>query len=98
MRADAVDTHHWMSGTEFANAVAYGQLTPGPVVHTVAFVGWAAAGPGGALLAAGVAFLPSFAAVLLGGRWFLAMRESAAARAFLDGAGPAAVGAVLGAA
>ncbi len=44
MRADAVDTHHWMSGTEFANAVAYGQLTPGPVVHTVAMVGWAAAG------------------------------------------------------
>ena len=43
MRADAVDTHHWMSGTEFANAVAYGQLTPGPVVHTVAMVGWAAA-------------------------------------------------------
>jgi chromate transporter len=98
MQGDAVDVHHWMTQAEFANAVAYGQLTPGPVTHTVAFVGWAAAGPGGALLAAAVAFLPSFAAVLLGGRWFLAVRESAAARAFLDGAGPAAVGAVLGAA
>jgi chromate transporter len=98
MQGDAVDVHHWMTQAQFANAVAYGQLTPGPVVQTVAFVGWAAAGPGGALLAAAVAFAPSFVAVLAGGRHFLALRESAAARAFLDGAGPAAVGAVLGAA
>src|SRR4030095_11833583 len=56
MRGDAVDTYGWMSGSEFANAVAYGQLTPGPVVHTVAIVGWAAAGLGGALLAAAVGF------------------------------------------
>ena len=45
MQGDAVDTHHWMTGAQFANAVAYGQLTPGPVTHTVAIVGWAAAGP-----------------------------------------------------
>jgi chromate transporter len=98
MQGDAVDAHKWMSGTEFANAVAYGQLTPGPVVHTVAIVGWAAAGLGGALLAAAVAFAPSFAVVALLGDRFVRLRESAAARAFLDGAGPAAVGAILGAA
>jgi chromate transporter len=98
MQGDAVDQHGWMTQAEFGNAVAYGQLTPGPVVHTVAFVGWAASGLGGALLAAAVAFLPSFAAVLIGGRWFLTLRRSPSARAFLDGAGPAAVGAVLGAA
>jgi chromate transporter len=98
MQGDAVDAHHWMTQPQFANAVAYGQLTPGPVVQTVAFVGWAAAGLRGALLAALVAFAPSFLVVVLGGRAFVALRESAAARAFLDGAGPAAVGAVLGAA
>jgi chromate transporter len=98
MQADAVDAHGWMTGTEFANAVAYGQLTPGPVVHTVAIVGWAAAGLGGALLAAAVAFAPSFAVVGLLGDRFVRVRESAGARAFLDGAGPAAVGAILGAA
>jgi chromate transporter len=87
-----------MSGEQFANAVAYGQLTPGPVTHTIAFVGWAAAGPGGALLATAIAFAPSFLAIALGGERFTALRSSAAARAFLDGAGPAAVGAVLGAA
>jgi chromate transporter len=98
MQGDAVDLHQWMTPEQFANAVAYGQLTPGPVTHTVAFVGWAAAGFGGALLASAIAFAPSFAAVLFGGRYFEALRESPGARAFLDGAGPAAVGAVLGAA
>jgi chromate transporter len=97
MQGDAVDAHHWMTGAEFANAVAYGQLTPGPVVHTVAIVGWAAAGLGGALLAAAVAFAPSFLAVAVFGRRFVRLRRSAPARAFLDGAGPAAVGAIFGA-
>jgi chromate transporter len=98
MRADAVTAHGWMSGAQFADAVAYGQLTPGPVTHTVALVGWAAGGLPGALLAAAVAFAPSFVLVFaLGGR-FAVLRESRPARAFLDGAGPAAVGAILGAA
>jgi chromate transporter len=98
MQGDAVDTYGWMTDAEFANAVAYGQLTPGPVVHTVAMVGWAAAGFGGAMLAATIGFAPSFLMVYLFGDHFLALRESALARAFLDGAGPAAVGAILGAA
>ena len=51
MQEDAVDRHGWMTEAEFLNAVAFGQLTPGPVTHTVALVGWAAAGLGGALLA-----------------------------------------------
>jgi chromate transporter len=98
MESDAVREHDWMSRTEFLNAVALGQLTPGPVVQTVAAVGYAAAGLGGALLAAAVAFAPSFLVIVLGGGRFERLRGSAAARAFLDGAGPAAVGAVLGAA
>ena len=98
MQGDAVDGFGWMTDQEFLNAVAFGQLTPGPVTQTVAVVGYAAAGLGGALLAAAVAFLPSFLAVGLGGRHFKALRENRAARAFLDGAGPAAVGAILGAA
>ena len=98
MQGDAVDRHGWMTATEFVNAVAFGQLTPGPVTHTVALVGWAAAGLGGALLASAIAFAPSFLMILAGGERFGRLRESRAARAFLDGAGPAAVGAILGAA
>jgi chromate transport protein ChrA len=56
MQADAVGHHHWMTDAQFVNGVALGQVTPGPVTHTVAVVGYAARGIGGALLAAAVAF------------------------------------------
>ena len=98
MQGDAVDRHGWMTATEFVNAVAFGQLTPGPVTHTVALVGWAAAGLGGALLASAIAFAPSFLMILIGGERFGRLRENRAARAFLDGAAPAAAGAIAGAA
>ena len=70
MQADAVNHYHWMTSGQFLDAVALGQITPGPVVQTVAVVGYAAAGVGGGLLAAAVAFSPSFAFVLLGGDRF----------------------------
>jgi chromate transporter len=97
MQADAVG-RGWMTNDQFLNAVALGQITPGPVVQTVAAVGYAAAGLPGGLLAAVVAFSPSFAFVLGGGRYFSALRENRAAQSFLDGAGPAAIGAIFGAA
>jgi chromate transporter len=82
MQADAVDAYHWMTNTEFLNAVALGQVTPGPVTQTVAVV----------------AFAPSFSFVLLGARRFDALRQNTVIRAVLAGAGPAAVGAIIGAA
>jgi len=98
MQADAVDHYHWMTDGQFLNAVALGQVTPGPVVHTVAVVGYAAAGIWGALLASAVAFAPSFSFILLGAERFDRLRSDRRARAFLDGAGPAAIGAILGSA
>jgi chromate transporter len=98
MQGDAVHTYHWMTSAQFLDAVALGQVTPGPVVATVAAVGYAAHRIEGAALAAVVAFAPSFAFVLLGGGQFERIRTSARARAFLAGAGPAAIGAILGAA
>ena len=98
MQGDAVHTYHWMTSSQFLDAVALGQITPGPVVATVAAVGYAAHGVGGGALAALVAFLPSFAFVLIGGGHFEQIRTSPRAQAFLAGAGPAAIGAILGAA
>ena len=98
MQADAVDHYHWMTGGQFLSAVALGQITPGPVVHTVAVVGYAAAGLPGAILAAAVAFSPSFGFILLGASQFDRLRANLRVRAFLDGAGPAAIGAILGSA
>ncbi|MBX6388641.1 MAG: chromate efflux transporter [Frankia sp.] len=98
MQADAVDTYHWLSSTEFLNVVALGQVTPGPVLHTVSGVGYAAAGVGGGLIAAVAAFGPSFAFIMLGGPHLDRLRSRPQVRYFLDGAGPAAVGAILGSA
>jgi chromate transporter len=87
-----------MTGGQFLNAVALGQITPGPVVQTVAAVGYGAAGLPGGLLAAAVAFAPSFVFVLGGARHFSRVRQNRYAQSFLDGAGPAAIGAIFGAA
>jgi len=98
MQGDAVGRYHWMTGGQFLNAVALGQITPGPVVQTVSAVGYAAAGVAGGLLAAVVAFAPSFVFVLAGAPHFGRLRGDARAGAFLSGAGPAAIGAILGSA
>ena len=98
MQADAVGRHHWMTDAQFLNAVALGQVTPGPVVHTVAAVGYAVGGVGGGLLAALVAFSPSFLFVIGGAARFDALLRDPRARAFIDGAAPAALGAILGSA
>jgi chromate transporter len=98
MQSDAVHVYHWMTNAQFLNAVALGQVTPGPVVATVAAVGYSAHGLAGGVLAAVVAFAPSFSFILLGGGRFERLRSNSGPRAFLDGAGPAAIGAILGAA
>jgi chromate transporter len=98
MQSDAVHQYHWMTNTQFLDAVALGQVTPGPVVQTVAVVGYAAHKLGGGLLAALIAFAPSFCFVLLGGSHFGRLRANISVQAFLTGAGAAAIGAIAGSA
>ena len=98
MQHDAVTAYHWMTGAQFLNAVALGQVTPGPVVLTTAVVGYAAKGVPGGLLATLVAFAPSFLFVMSGGRRFDRLRANQQAQSFLTGAGPAVIGAIAGSA
>ena len=98
MQHDVVSTYHWMSSTQFLSAVALGQLTPGPVVQTVAAVGYAARGIGGGLLAALIVFSPSFLFVLVGAPHFDRVRANTSVQSFLRGAGPAVIGAIAGSA
>src|ERR1019366_1389869 len=98
MQHDAVTTYRWMTGAQFLDAVALGQITPGPVVQTVAAVGYAAGGIGGGLLAALIAFAPSFIFVLAGAPHFDQIRANRSVEAFLTGAGPAVIGAIAGSA
>jgi chromate transporter len=98
MQHDAVVTYHWMTGAQFLNAVALGQITPGPVVQTVAVVGYAAGGLGGGLLAALIAFAPSFCFIIAGASHFDRLRADTRIQAFLTGAGAAVIGAIAGSA
>ncbi len=83
MQSDAVTTYHWMTHGQFLNAVALGQVTPGPVTQTVAVVGYAAGGLPGGLLAALVAFAPSFSFILLGAARFERLLVNERVLAFL---------------
>jgi chromate transporter len=98
MQSDAVGTYHWMTHTQFLNAVALGQVTPGPVTQTVAAVGYSAGGLPAGLLAALVAFAPSFSFILFGAARFERLLLNERATAFLAGAAPAAAGAIIGSA
>jgi chromate transporter len=98
MESDAVGTYHWMTHAQFLNAVALGQVTPGPLVQTVAAVGYSADGIPGGLLAALIAFAPSFSFVMLGAERFERLLVDQRVGAFLAGAAPAAAGAIIGSA
>jgi chromate transporter len=98
MQTDAVSTYHWMTHAQFLNAVALGQITPGPITQTVAAVGYAAGGFASALLAAFVAFVPSFSFILFGAARFERLLVNERVIAFLAGAAPAAAGAIVGSA
>jgi len=96
MRHDAVARYAWMTDRQFLDAIALGQVTPGPVVQTVGVVGYAAGGVAGAALAAAVAFVPSFVIILTLARHLPRLADNAPVRCFLDGAGAAAIGAIAG--
>jgi chromate transporter len=97
METDAVTVNHWMTHGQFLNAVALGQVTPGPLVQTVAVVGFAAGGVPGGLFAALIAFAPSFSFVLVGAARFERLLVNPRVLAFLAGAAPSAAGAIIGA-
>jgi chromate transporter len=91
-----VQDFHWLDERQFTDAVAVAMITPGPVVITVAFIGFLVAGfVGGALAALGI-FLPVYVPVLVVSPWFKRHRDNAQLRAFVQGATAAATGAITG--
>src|SRR5918999_1707150 len=87
----------WLSEQQFLDAVAVAMITPGPVVITVAFIGFLVAGLPGATLAAIGIFLPVWVLTVIPAPWFVRHRNNAQLRAFSDGATAAASGAIAGA-
>jgi len=91
-----VQDFHWLDERQFTDAVAVAMITPGPVVITVAFIGFLVAGFLGATLAAIGIFLPVFVPVVVLSPWFKRHRDNAQLKGFVQGATAAATGAITG--
>ena len=87
----------WLTERQFLDSVAISMITPGPVVITVAFIGYLVAGPLGAIVAAAGVFLPAYLVVVVVARWFQRVAQNQALRAAVDGVTAAATGAIAGA-
>ncbi|MFG6097251.1 chromate efflux transporter [Leptothoe sp. ISB3NOV94-8A] len=95
---EVVERLGWLSTADFINGVAIGQLSPGPVVLTAAFVGYKMAGFFGALISAIGIFTPSFLFIMLAAPVLVRLRQNTWVQAFLKGIKPAVVGAIMAAA
>jgi chromate transporter len=93
-----VDRFQWLSEQQFLDAVAVAMITPGPVVITVAFIGYLVAGPLGAICAAIGDFLPCYLFVIIPAPYFRRFAKNRQIKAFVDGVTAAATGAIAGAA
>lgn len=98
LEQELVQARHWLTPQAFADAMALGQITPGPVVITATFIGYTTAGLAGALLSTVAVFLPSFGMVLLVSSSMERFRTTLTVQAFLDGIQPAVVGLMMAAA
>jgi chromate transporter len=85
LRADFVERLHWLTERQLLDAVAVGQVTPGPVFTTATFIGYVLGGATGAIVATIGIFLPAFVFVALSGVLLPRVRHSPVARAALDG-------------
>ena len=92
-----VQQYAWLDEHQFLDAVAVAMITPGPVVITVAFIGYLVAGLAGATMAAVGIFLPVYVFTIVPAPWFKRHRDNAQLRAFVAGATAAATGAIAGA-
>ena len=92
-----VQHYHWLTEQQFLDAVAVSMITPGPVVITVAFIGYLVAGPLGGVAAAIGVFVPVYLAVVLVAPYFKKLVGNPQLREFVDGVTAAATGAIIGA-
>jgi len=95
LRADLVDRLHWLTEKQLLDAVAVGQITPGPVFSTATFIGYILAGGRGAFLATVAIFLPAFFLVAFTGPLLPRLRKSKSVSALLDGVNAGSLGLML---
>jgi chromate transporter len=91
-----VTEHHWLNDKQFVDAVAVAMITPGPVVITVAFIGYLVAGLPGATIAALATFIPCYLFTIIPAPYFKKYGKVPGVLAFVDGITAAAIGAIAG--
>lgn len=97
LHGGVVQQHHWLTETQFLDAVAVAMITPGPVVITVAFIGYLVSGTSGACAAALGVFLPVYLFVVVLGPFYKRYSQNTHVRSFVQGVTAAATGAIAGA-
>ncbi len=98
LHGGVVEHYGWLTERQFLDAVAVAMITPGPVVITVAFIGFLVAGFGGAAVAALGVFLPCYLFVVIPAPYYQRIAGNRSIKAFVDGVSAAAAGAIGGAA
>jgi chromate transporter len=97
LHGGVVTRFHWLTDQQFLDAVAVAMITPGPVVITVAFIGFLVAGPIGASVAALATFVPCYLFTVIPAPYFRRFAKNSSIKAFVDGVTAAATGAIAGA-
>lgn len=95
LREDVVENFHWLTAKEFLDGIAFGQITPGPVVITSTFIGYMVSGFPGSLLATVSVFLPSFILVMIVAQIIDKIKDNFYLQSALKGANAAAIGAII---
>jgi chromate transporter len=95
LHAFFVEQFRWLTDQEFVDAVAIGQVTPGPLTIMNAFIGYKVAGLAGAVTATAGSYLPSLLVVTFVTRFYLRFKDSRVASAVLRGVKPAVLGMLL---
>lgn len=98
LHGGVVDQYHWLMERQFIDAVAVAMITPGPVVITVAFIGYLVGGLAGAILAAIGVFIPCYLFVVILAPYYRRLVSNLSVKAFVSGVTAAAAGAIAGAA
>ncbi len=96
LQRELVEQNHWLTSQQLLDAVAIGQLTPGPIFTTATFIGYLLAGNPGAIAGTVGIFLPAFLLVWLVHPWVAKLRKSLWVSGFLDGVNAASVGLMAG--
>lgn len=98
LHSGVVTEHGWLTERQFLDAVAVAMITPGPVVITVAFIGYLVSGPLGSFVSALGVFLPCYLFVIIPAPYFQKFAKNKPIKFFVDGVTTAAIGTIAGAA